>query len=385
MVKGKSKVEKKRRPSIPTDVKTKLWTFSAGRCEFDGCNKVLWHHSKTMNEMNSSYIAHIYAYSEKGPRYHKEFSPKLEKDFTNLMLVCDECHRLLDDKEKVEYYTAEKLIEMKKNHEERINLLTSLSPEKRTHIIFFGASIGKNSSPLIFKDAIETVLPERFPSKSRPIELSLNQRSFVDNEDEYWLTEPISLDRQFKDKVSHLKEGSLVQHYSLFGLAPQPLLIKLGTLLNDIYSVETYQLHREPKTWKWLDEESPISFQTIESEEKGDKVALKFELSASINNERIINILGNETSIWSVKIETPNNDCIRNRIDLSNFRKAVRRLLDKIKSFHGENVELNVFPAMPISTAIEFGRVWMPKADLPLVIYDQHNTEGGFIKTLTLR
>lgn len=385
MAKSNFKVKKKRRPSIPTDVKIKLWTFSAGRCQFDGCNKVLWHHSKTMDEMNTSYIAHIYAYSENGPRYNAVLSPKLEKDFTNLMLVCDECHRLFDDKKRVEYYTADKLIEMKKNHEERIALLTSLSPENRTHIVFFGASIGQNSSPLIFKVATETVLPGRFPYESRPIELSIKQSGLYDNEEEYWIAEPKGLIRQFKDKISHLKEDSRVQHYSLFALAPQPLLIKLGTLLNDIYEVETYQLHREPKTWKWLEEDSSLVFNTIQPKNISDKVALKFEISATINDDRISNVLGEDTSIWTIKIDTPDNDCIRTRNDLSNFRKAVRQLLDRIKAMHGENVTLNIFPAMPISTAVEFGRVWMPKADLPMVIYDQNKENNGFFKTIEIK
>ena len=33
----------------------------------------------------------------------------------------------------------------------------------------------------------------------------------------------------------------------------------------------------------------------------------------------------------------------------------------------------------------ELGRRWMPKADLPLMIWDQNRTAGGFIKTLEIR
>ncbi|MBR4963853.1 MAG: SAVED domain-containing protein, partial [Alistipes sp.] len=54
-----------------------------------------------------------------------------------------------------------------------------------------------------------------------------------------------------------------------------------------------------------------------------------------------------------------------------------------IKTHHGCR-ELHIFPAMPVSAAIEFGRVWMPKADMPLVIYDQNKERGGFYKTITI-
>ena len=39
---------------------------------------------------------------------------------------------------------------------------------------------------------------------------------------------------------------------------------------------------------------------------------------------------------------------------------------------------------MPVAAAIEFGRVWMPKADLPLLIYDQNSAVGGFQKAISI-
>ena len=37
---------------------------------------------------------------------------------------------------------------------------------------------------------------------------------------------------------------------SVFALAPQPLLEKLGTKLTDLHKVKVYQKHRELDTWK---------------------------------------------------------------------------------------------------------------------------------------
>lgn len=62
----------------------------------------------------------------------------------------------------------------------------------------------------------------------------------------------------------------------------------------------------------------------------------------------------------------------------------MRYLFDKIKATHGQNATIHLFPACPVSVAIEIGRVWMPKADLPLVIYDQNNKLGKFIETFTI-
>jgi hypothetical protein len=46
---------------------------------------------------------------------------------------------------------------------------------------------------------------------------------------------------------------------------------------------------------------------------------------------------------------------------------------------------LNIFPAIPVSVAVEMGRVWMPKADLPLIIFDRNRVNNlSFVKTISI-
>jgi hypothetical protein len=40
---------------------------------------------------------------------------------------------------------------------------------------------------------------------------------------------------------------------------------------------------------------------------------------------------------------------------------------------------------MPIATAIELGRVWMPKADMPLNLYDENTANSGFSQVLEIK
>jgi hypothetical protein len=61
----------------------------------------------------------------------------------------------------------------------------------------------------------------------------------------------------------------------------------------------------------------------------------------------------------------------------------LRAIFDGIKARHGEGVPIHVFPALPSSLAVETGRVWMPKADPKLIIYDQQR-ELGFVPTLSI-
>jgi hypothetical protein len=174
-------------------------------------------------------------------------------------------------------------------------------------------------------------------------------------------------------------------HYSIFALAPQPLLIKFGVLLNDLNNIRVYQKHREPSTWKWQTISSDIEYIIREPVDKTKMPALVFSLSATITHDRIEKVLGNNTSIWEITLnDTPNNDFLKTETLLSDFRSIVRYAFDKIKSHHG-CVDLYIFPAMPVSASIELGRVWMPKADMSLVIYDENKSKDGFHKTITIK
>jgi hypothetical protein len=62
----------------------------------------------------------------------------------------------------------------------------------------------------------------------------------------------------------------------------------------------------------------------------------------------------------------------------------MRRVFDRIKAVHGQSTLLHVFPVAPLAVAIEFGRVRMPKADMPWLIYDQVNALNGFIPAVSL-
>jgi hypothetical protein len=73
---------------------------------------------------------------------------------------------------------------------------------------------------------------------------------------------------------------------------------------------------------------------------------------------------------------------MRRAEDLSSWRRLLCLKFDEIKAVCGSNTEIHLFPALPVSAAIETGRVWMPKADLPLVIWDENRSHGGFLRTI---
>ncbi|MCM3029829.1 SAVED domain-containing protein [Niallia sp. MER 6] len=356
---------------IPEKVKIRLWGKAAGRCQYEGCNKPLWYDSTTKSEFNSAYIAHIVADSPDGPRGDKQRSELLSKDIKNLMLMCDTHHRLID-RDQVKEHPEELLLGMKKRHEEKMEMLTSLTEEKQSTVLLYGANIGQNGSNVSMEKAVYAMLPEKYPAEKTGMELGFEGSMFNDKEQLYWTMEAENLRRQFKGKVLPRIEAG-INHMSIFALAPQPLLIELGRLLSDIQAADVYQLHREPSDWKWQETPEEFDYVVIPPDTKTNTVALNLSLSGTIDNSRIRDVLGNDVSIWTLTIENPYNDFLKSKEQLRSFREVFRKLMDQIKSNHGHKNELHLFPAAPVSIAIEIGRAWMPKADLPLRIYDENN------------
>ena len=370
--------------NIPETTKYILWAKAAGRCQYEGCSKQLYLDDFTKCEFNQAYIAHIIADSPDGPRGDTVLSKQLAKDISNLMLMCDSHHRLID-KVDVAGHSADRLKEMKIKHEKRIGILTAIQEEKRSHVLLYGANIGKHGSPLSLSEVQNSMIPERYPAEVPVLELGMKNSSLEDKNELFWKAEEEHLKVFFQQKVAPLKGTHPVQHFSIFALAPQPLLTLLGTLLSDIYTADVYQRHREPSTWKWQTTSGIDDFEIIPPTIAKGVPALVFSLSATVHDERITSVLGEDVSIWKVKITKPDNDFLKTKELLKKFRKLCRYLLNEIKAQHGEGATVHVFPAMPVSAAVEFGRVWMPKADLPMVIYDQNSATGGFIKAIEIK
>lgn len=370
-------MRKLRRRDIRPSVESTLWGLAAGRCEFNGCNRPLWKSGVTQEPVNLAEKAHVYAFSPHGPRGNQEIPPHELNELGNLMLVCHDCHRTIDKAIKSGHrYSAELLLAWKWEHEQRIELAGAIVPDKRSHILLYGANIGAHKSPLHFGEAATAIFPRRYPAEHRAIELGMRNSAIQDGDADYWSREAQNLLALFERRVREPLADGLIEHLSVFALGPQPLLILLGALLIDIAPADVFQRRREPPTWSWADDGmGEAEFIVREPEHISGPPALSFSLSATISADRI-HAVNPDVAIWDVAISNPNNDFLQMRSQLESFRRTMRSLLDRIKFRHGQEAELSVFPAMPVACAVELGRIRMPKADLPWVVYDQIPGKG---------
>ena len=252
---------------------------------------------------------------------------------------------------------------------------------QKSIVVMYGAKIASDT-PLLSYELASKALPDDYePAEGSPftIQIESERNELVP---QYWEIESENLKHQVLSKLVPTMQVSKTMHISLFALAPMPLLVLLGTLLNEKYSVEVYQLHREPKNWNRLKELGQKYIVLRPENANIDKQpVLVFSLSDTIIG-RINKLYKDNANIWGVTVPNPNMDMMRSREQQIEFREVVRELLSEI-SRYSNYPEINVHMAMPIACAVELGRVWMPKAHKPLVLYDYQNKKEG--KTITIK
>lgn len=366
----------------PHTIRT-LWGKAAGRCEYEGCNKLLYQDDVTSEDINRAFVAHIVAASPGGERGDEEQSAQLFDDIDNLMLLCHEHHRLIDHERAAEH-GVDRLRAMKKKHEDRIRTLTEIDSSKKSIPITYGANIGKQRVAISKKELAEAMVPDNYPSGT-PINLEHRDSSIYDSTAIYWETEAEQLNQKFLESIRPLVGKEEIDSFSVFALAPQPLLVKLGTMLSDLHKVKVYQKHREPDTWKWQALTEPNPMIIIRPKDTSKTPILIFSLSAKAISTRVRYRFGNDASIWEVTAEDPNNDMLRSADQIAEFRKLTRRVLDDINA-SSQADSIKVFMAMPAACAVELGRVWMPKADKAMVLFDKNNAvDVDDIETITIK
>jgi len=100
----------------PSTVK-RLHTLSGNQCAAQDCTHALIARD---GETIISKICHIEAASPDGARWNPDMDDDQRRHFENLILLCDECHCIIDNKENEAKYSVSLLKQWKKQHESTI-------------------------------------------------------------------------------------------------------------------------------------------------------------------------------------------------------------------------------------------------------------------------
>ena len=327
-------------------------------------------------------MAHIVAFKPDGPRGKSGLRPKDINNVHNLMLLCPQCHHLIDRRPKE--FPRETLEKYKKNHEERIIRLTAIEPDSKTTVVQLLSRIGDKTVAIPPAEIYKAISP-RYAHDPQGVVIDLTH---LDGQDEnFYAIATRTIEKKIERLYEPGMEADQTRHISLFAMAPMPLLVFLGSQLSSRVAVELYQRHRVPsESWEWKTYSEPIQYKFHRRREGMDaaSVALLLSLSGSTHLSDLPAELDEKFFIYEITLakDTPRPSFLRTREDLVGFKDVYEEARSSIRRDHAGLTALHLFPAVPAPVAVLCGRELLPKVDPTLIVYDRDKNQAGFQKIL---
>ena len=373
------------RVPIPELVRAQLWVAAGGHCEFNCCNKPLDRNVITQQKVFSGQHAHIIGDSVHGPRGDAALSKVLAHDPANLMLVCQPCHwtidRLPDD------YPVELLKRMKKRHEDRIQRLYALDGTKDSVPVVLRHPIKQIHVPQFTDKDVQAAILTNSDFCHAPSEemLSLDYRGAATREHDanYWLELSKQMREGYQAQMQNISHRARPSHLSVFAFAPMPLNMQLGAIIGNKIEVSTYQWDRIRESWlfhtKREFERQVITFNEVPLAQ-GRELALVMSLSGVVALDAV------EAAVTGIpvvhfRVPRPAPTLVEDPEDVRHFRSKFTELMALVRNQGYRRIQL--FPAMPLSLAVELGRQLLPKVDPEIHVWDLQNSR--FVPSLQIQ
>ncbi len=382
----KASPKKEVRPTLPPRVVSYVWMRSGGRCAFPGCNIPLWKDLLTNEHVNAALIAHIIAWTPTGPRGDVVLSSQLATDATNLMLLCHTHHTRVDKDES--QFTVEVLRDYKARHEKRIEVLSGIDEDRRTTMILLQAAVGPHADPMRFDRARLAAAEARLYPREEVIAIDLTALGSRDHEADYWPKATRIISARLQSSLVSLRHTENVDHVSVFAFAPIPLLIHLGRELGDKIAASTYNLHRDPKGWRWpCDARRFKEYRSLPEgavDASATEVGLLVSVTSNVQREHVRKVLPEPAPLFELRTDAPVPDILRHPDELTAFARAFQGVMERIHNETPRATRIHLFAGVPVACAVEMGRSLLPKVHAPIQVYDFHQATNGFVPTIEI-
>ncbi|QMV12499.1 SAVED domain-containing protein [Streptomyces lincolnensis] len=390
------------RPNLKEIEKRRVWVRSGGRCAI--CNRDLLDGNLTDEPVSLGELAHIVGQQQSAasPRGLTKY-PKEQRDLAdNIILACGQCHAEIDDPITLDMFTVHKLVETKRNHEERIKHVTGLGADRRTVVLRMIGQLRGSPLELAQRTAAEAVIAssDRFPyfklSYDRHgLEIDLRQLpgEYADAKDvnsaptaEYYDFAKAMIDEVVDNKLNEGLRKGYVEHVSVFAYARLPLLVYLGRKLGDGYGIDFYQRQQTTDSWIWPNLNPPVEFDiALPPVANGTEAILLASISGTVHETEIPQHLKHYPVFHMHPMnQTPSGGIIDSSDTLENLRMTYRRFFGELERRHKNIVRLHLFGALPISAAITLGRVRDPVIQPSIVTYDLVD-HGSYEQAIEIR
>jgi hypothetical protein len=372
----------------------RIWGAAAGRCTL--CNTSVLDSETLGDAVPIGEMAHIVGATDGSPRGMSDLSRDERALAENLMLVCRNCHKPIDDKGSMGRWTIDELVDKKLAHETRVRMLTDIDPNRRAFVLRMvgdvrGVPPELTRETVLMATATVGYIPQPLPRAHwEDIELDLRSLGEPIAEADFVACTP-----RIDDAIARIHDGVQredVYRIAVFGFARIPLLVYLGAQLDDKLQAVILQRHRtdDGNPWQWpalpRDPAPVFEIAHVASGSEPAAVAVTLSLSGTIHRDELPAVVDDRFHVYDIAESDgrTGTDVIDSPAALSNIEATLRELLATIERDHGKIRQLHVFPAVGNATAITLGRVLMSNVSPALIVYDRDG-DGHFFKALEVQ
>lgn len=334
-----------------------------GFCMYEGCGECLLQDSLTGVKANFHYLAHIIASSEDGPRGGKK-SAILSDDASNIMLLCDKHHRLID-KIAVKEHTIEYLRDMRAAH--MVKAATLLKGMAYTPVPTFTAIYPVGGSVPTIPTAQEmavTLHPLHSYPNGMVVQLLHNFTSVEITDHDWCYSVPRDF-RHIRNTLQSTKDYDQIKS-GVYAIAPGAILVALGAVIGNKNGLVAVPRYRKGG-WSWRNDKQSEQRFTVEKIDSLDEfrnadscvpeVAVSLLLTDSPSTiQTAIEVL-KKSNIPQVKITATRTgqQCIASPQDCESLRQVVHELLHELRNVHSTN-RIHLFHCASNAALVEAGR-----------------------------
>ncbi len=346
----------------------KLIADSGGRCNFPGCGEKVIYEYEDGTFVKIVEFCHIIGESTGGPRGHPKESELMKKDPENIILLCANHHKIIDN--NVDEYPVDTLKQMKANHTQWVNERLDGLKEAVWTLILHSGNVTGTGAPNLDKELIskdfygthiieetEELVFDEFLTKTK------NWIEFKKIQEEWW--------EGFKNQQEKPKK------YVICSINFIPLVIQLGYLIHNTNTFDLYQYHSDENTWKWKllkEEEATQEFFNEELPEDKDtsitEIALSISITGIVIEDDIFEVLGNDIKIFTISVDNPDRTWLKYKEQLLEFQKKYTRLIDSIVQLYPTLKKIHLFYTGPTPMAFIIGSYINPTIHPEFILYN---------------
>lgn len=360
----------------------KVWAKAAGRCVL--CSTYLvdevafYYHTTLVGE-----VAHIVGATagKSSPRGQSEIDLAERALEPNLLLLCHSCHRKVDSACLVEFYTEETLKAYKLQHESRVRSVTDFSTLAKSFVLRLGSSVRGR-----FALASDRQVAEAFRMAGLTHGTDDSRDSIVNIElqdPEHWET---SWDRgrhlidEGVEKIVRNATGADVDRISVFAIGPIPILVYLGSRLDDSSNISVFPPSRrdDDSRWMWQPSASIPDFDIAvngDDDHDATDVVLTVGVTAPVRDDELPAEIATLPRVSLTPTSEFGPDLLTSPDAIEAFAAAYRSAMAKLEqSFWSANT-VHLVAVVPAVAAVTIGRAYMRAAQPQMVIY-QRSVDG---------